>query len=303
MDSSMKSSLRQAIRAAFEKAARSYDDSAFLQQEVVRRLDARLDMIKLSPQHVLDAGCGTGFAFPLLQARYPKARLTGLDLAHGMLDIARGRLPKPSLIGRLGNLMNGPSTPLACGDIASLPFANDSFDLVWSSLALQWLDGPERAFAEMRRVLRPGGVLLFATFGPDTLRELRTAFAGLDGYGHVNRFVDMHDLGDALIHSGFAGPVMEMEYLTLTYDDLKGVLRDLKGIGAHTVVDRRREGMMGRKEWQELVDRYEAFRHDGRLPATYEVVYGHAWVGDKAHWEDGRKVIRMKIAQRQAELG
>ncbi len=298
----MKSTLRQAIRSAFEKAARTYDDSAFLQQEVVRRLDSRLDLMKLAPQRILDAGCGTGFAFPLLSARYPKADLTGLDLAHAMLAAARARLPRPSLLGRLGGLLNGHGAPLACADMASLPFAHDSFDMAWSSLALQWLDDPEAVFGEMRRVLRPGGVLLFATFGPDTLRELRAAFAGLDGYGHVNRFVDMHDLGDALVHAGFANPVMEMEYLTLTYGDLKGVLRDLKGIGAHTVLDARREGLMGRREWQDMVERYEAFRREGRLPATFEVIYGHAWVGDKAQWEDGRKVIQLKIEQRQAGL-
>lgn len=298
----MKSTLRQAIRSAFEKAARTYDDSAYLQQEVVRRLDSRLDLMKLAPQRILDAGCGTGFAFPLLSARYPKAYLTGLDLAHAMLAAARERLPRPSLLGRLGGMLNGHGEPLACADMASLPFAHDSFDLAWSSLTLQWLDDPETVFGEMRRVLRPGGVLLFATFGPDTLRELRAAFAGLDGYGHVNRFVDMHDLGDALVHAGFANPVMEMEYLTLTYDDLKGVLRDLKGIGAHTVLDARREGLMGRREWQDMVERYEAFRREGRLPATFEVIYGHAWVGDKAQWEDGRKMIQLKIEQRQAGL-
>jgi malonyl-CoA O-methyltransferase len=178
----------------------------------------------------------------------------------------------------------------------------DSIDLAWSSLALQWLDEPGIAFKEMRRVLRPGGLLLFATLGPDTLKELRSAFAGLDGYGHVNRFIDMHDLGDALVHAGFANPVMEMEYITLTYADLKGLLRDLKGIGAQTVLEGRREGLMGRTEWQRLSDNYERFRRDGRLPATYEVIYGHAWVGDKADWEDGRKVIQLKIEQRQAGL-
>ena len=295
----MKSTTRQAIRGSFEKAACTYDDAALLQHEVARRLDERLDMMKLAPARILDAGCGTGNAFTLLNARFPKAALVGLDLAHSMLVQAHKKLPRPSLLGRL---FAGNPAPLACGDMASLPFAHDSFDLAWSSLALQWLDDPERVFGEMRRVLRPGGVLLFATFGPDTLQELRAAFAGLDGYGHVNRFIDMHDLGDALVHAGFANPVMEMEHITLTYADLKGLLRDLKGIGAHTVLGSRREGMMGRREWQAMIDKYEAFRRDGRLPATYEVVYGHAWVGDKSHWEDGRKVIRMKIEQRQAGL-
>jgi malonyl-CoA O-methyltransferase len=298
----MNSALKLAIRRSFEHAAARYDDSAFLQQEIARRLDERLEVMKLAPMRLLDAGCGTGFALPLLNRRYPKAAQFGLDLAHTMLIQARRRLPRPSLLERAGALFSGSGAPLACGDMASLPFGHDSFDLVWSSLALQWLDNPEIAFREMRRVLRPGGLFLFASFGPDTLKELRTAFAGLDGYGHVNRFIDMHDLGDALVHAGFANPVMEMEYITLTYDDVRGLLRDLKGIGAHTVLEGRREGLMGRAEWRRLTENYERFRREGRLPATYEVVYGHAWVGDKSNWEDGRKVIQLKIEQRQAGL-
>lgn len=298
----MNSALKQAIRLAFESAAARYDDAAFLQQEIARRLDERLDMMKLSPGRILDAGCGTGFALPLLHRRYPKAELLGLDLARNMLEQARQRLPRPSWRQRAGRLFSAPATPLVCADMAHLPLAGNSVDLAWSSLALQWLDQPEAAFREARRVLRPGGLLLFATLGPDTLKELRSAFAGLDGYGHVNRFIDLHDLGDALIHAGFANPVMEMEYITLTYDDLKGLLRDLKGIGAHTVLEGRREGLMGRAEWQRLTGNYERFRQEGRLPATYEVIYGHAWVGDKSSWEDGRKVIQMKIEQRQSRL-
>ncbi|MFA5081260.1 MAG: malonyl-ACP O-methyltransferase BioC [Hydrogenophilaceae bacterium] len=298
----MNAALKRAIRLSFEQAAASYDDAAFLQLEIARRLDERLDLMKLAPARILDAGCGTGFAFPLLNRRYPKADLVGLDLARNMLLQARQRLPRPSLLGRVGRLFAGAASPLVCADMASLPLARDSIDLAWSSLALQWLDEPEAVFKETRRVLRPGGLLLFATLGPDTLKELRAAFAGLDGHGHVNRFIDMHDLGDALVHAGFANPVMEMEHITLTYADLKGLLRDLKGIGAHTVLEGRREGLMGRAEWRRLVDNYERFRQDGRLPATYEVIYGHAWVGDKSNWDDGRKVIQLKIEQRQRGL-
>lgn len=298
----MKSARRQTLRAAFDRAAPNYDDSAFLQQEVARRLDERLAVMKLDPARILDAGCGTGFALPLLNRRYPKASLIGLDLAHAMLAEARRRLPKPSLFDRLRAPFAVQPMALIGADIEAMPLATGSVDLIWSNLALQWIDSPEAAMRELRRVLAPGGLVLFSTFGPDTLKELRAAFHGLDGYRHVNRFVDLHDLGDALIHAGFANPVMEMEYLTLTYADLKGVLRDLKGIGADTVLDGRREGLMGRRAWQQLVVNYESFRHEGRLPATYEVIYGHAWVGDKTPWDDGRKVIQLKIEQRQAGL-
>jgi malonyl-CoA O-methyltransferase len=298
----MNQSLRRSIRQSFERAAAHYDDAAFLQQEVARRLDERLDVMTIAPTRILDVGCGTGYALPMLHRRYPEAGLVALDLAHAMLAQARHRLPRPSLLERLGALFGTTGAPLVCADMTQLPLARDSVDLVWSSLAMQWLETPETAFREMRRVLRPGGLLAFATFGPDTLKELRAAFAGLDGYGHVNRFIDMHDLGDALIHAGYSNPVMEMECLTLTYPDLKGLLRDLKGIGAHTVLEGRREGLMGRSEWLHLVDNYERFRAEGRLPATYEVIYGHAWVGDKSVREDGRKVIQLKIEQRQARL-
>jgi malonyl-CoA O-methyltransferase len=293
----MTPAVKRTVRQAFERAAPTYDANALLQQEVARRLDERLDAIRLAPARVLDAGCGTGHALPLLRRRYPQAELVGLDIAQAMLAQARARQPAPGLWGRLRGRR---PLPLLCADLEALPLADDSLDMVWSNLALQWLDDPETVFRGLRRALRPDGLLIFSTFGPDTLKELRAAFAGLDGHGHVNRFIDMHDLGDALVHAGYANPVLEMEYLTLTYADLAGCLRDLKGIGAHTVLDSPRQGLMGKAEWRRLADNYEAFRRDGRLPATFEVVYGHAWVGGKASWEDGRRVIRLKIEQRQA---
>lgn len=294
--------IKRAIRRSFERAASGYDASALLQQEVARRLAERLEPVRLAPARILDAGCGTGYAFPLLSHRFPDAELLGLDLAHAMLVRAGARQPTASLLDRLLPALRRKAPRLVCGDLEAPPLASDSVDVIWSNLALQWLDEPEQVFRGLRRVLRPGGLLIFSTFGPDTLRELRAAFAGLDEHGHVNRFIDMHDLGDALLHAGYANPVMEMEYLTLTYADLKACLGDLKGIGAHTVLGPRRQGMMGKSEWRRLEDNYEAFRRDGRLPATFEVVYGHAWVGDKSSWEDGRKVIQLKIEQRQAGL-
>ncbi len=298
----MNPTLKRGIRGAFDRAASTYDDNAFLQQEVARRLEARLDMIRLSPQRILDAGCGTGFALPLLRQRYPDSALLGLDIAPAMLSQARTRLPGNSWLARLAAPFRRPEATLLCGDLEALPLRHDCLDMLWSNLALQWLDQPEPVFRELRRVLRPGGLLLFSTFGPDTLKELRAAFAGLDGHRHVNRFIDMHDLGDALVHAGFANPVMEMEHITLTYADLKGVMRDLKGIGAQTILEGRRQGLMGKQGWARLAENYETCRRDGRLPATYEVIYGHAWVGEKSTWEDGRKVIQLKIEQRQAGL-
>jgi len=295
--------VKQAIRRAFERAAPTYAAAATLQKEIARRLDDHLDEMKIQPARILDAGCGPGIGFDHLRARYPQAELIGLDLAQAMLQQARGHAAPPSLFGRLAKLWQSvPEVRYVCGDIEALPLAKDSVDLIWSNLALQWATDLPNALRQLHRVLRPEGLLLFSTFGPDTLKELRAAFTGLDGYGHVNRFIDMHDIGDMLVHAGFAHPVMEMELITVTYPDLKGVLRELKEIGAHTVVEGQRPGLMGRREWRQLSENYERFRCEGRLPASFEVVYGHAWAGRKDKLDDGRQVIEFQIRQRKAGL-
>ena len=184
-----------------------------------------------------------------------------------------------------------------------LPLAANSMNLVWSSLALQWAHDLEATLKGFHRVLAPGGLLIFATFGPDTLKELRAAFSAIDDAPHVNRFIDLHDIGDMLIHAGFSSPVMEMEMLTLTYADLKTLMRDLKGIGAHNAATTRRRGLLGKSAWSRLEQAYETQRLEGRLPATFEVIYGHAWAGDKTQREDGRQVIQFNIGERRRKLG
>lgn len=284
------------IRAAFDQAAESYDAAAVLQREVVDRMLDKLAIMQLAPQRVLDAGCGTGYASPLLSRRFPEAQLIEFDLAPTMLRVASSRHPAGAQ--RLLARIKGKKTPWqVCGDIETLPLASASVDCIWSSLALQWCETPDRAFAEALRVLRPGGLLLFSTLGPNTLHELRTAFASVDGHAHVNRFIDMHDLGDALGRAGFAAPVMEMENLVMTYDSVREVLADLKGIGAHSVRDGRRAGLMGKSAWRAMEANYERFRGDGVLPATYEVIYGHAWKSDSGSAKtlpDGRQVIEFR---------
>ena len=242
----MDEAMKRAIRLSFQRAADHYDEAAFLQHEVARRLDDHLDGVKIAPQRILDAGCGTGFGTSLLRARYPRADVVGLDLADAMLHQAAAR-QRGSVWEKLrARLMsNVPNFVPLCGDIERLPLARDSFDMAWSSLALQWVGDLQASFKEMRRVLKPGGLFIFASFGPDTLKELRAASSGVDGHHHVNRFIDMHDVGDALVHAGFSNPVMEMEQITLTYADLPALLRDLKAIGAHTVLEGRRAGLDG----------------------------------------------------------
>lgn len=268
---------KRRLRNSFERAAASYDRAAVLQREVCERMLSRLDYIKFSPAAILDAGSGTGYGSRKLALRYPCAKLLALDIAPAMhLQVRaavswwRRLLPQPLS-------MRGSHPGYVCGDIEALPLKNSCIGMVWSNLALQWCNDLEHAFAEAHRVLQDGGLFMFSTFGPDTLKELRQAFSGADNYNHINRFTDMHDIGDMLVQSGFATPVMDMETITLTYDDVIGVMRDLKAIGAHNVTQGRQRGLTGKHAWQKAMRRYEALRTEGKLPATFEVVYGHAW--------------------------
>ncbi len=294
------------VRRAFDRAAASYDAHAVLQREVCDRLLERLDFMSLQPERVLDVGCGTGYGLAHLRERYAEAELCALDLAPAMLHAAQARLPQPNWTQRARALLNphaSPHTHTLCADMERLPLAANSVNLLWSSLAMQWAGDLDATLKGFHQVLAPGGLLIFATFGPDTLKELRTAFAAIDDAPHINRFVDLHDIGDMLVHAGFSSPVMEMEMLTLTYADLKTLMRDLKGIGAHNAATSRKRGLLGKTAWAKLEQAYDALRLDGRLPATYEVIYGHAWAGDKSQREDGRQVIQFNIEQRRRKQG
>lgn len=274
------------VRRAFSRAARNYDASAVLQREVCQRMLERLDYIRLQPHRLLDAGCGTGWGARQLAQRYPAAQVVALDIAKGMLDAGCDR----SSWWR--KLFSGRRDFPVCADIELLPLCADSMEMVWSNLTLQWCNDLPATFRELHRVLKRDGLLMFSTFGPDTLKELRGAFRSVDGHNHVNRFTDMHDLGDMLVHSGFAEPVMDMEIITLTYDDVKAVMQDLRNIGAHNATTGRGRGLMGKTAWQRVLENYESQRREGRLPATFEVVYGHAWKSQPRQAADGRAIVR-----------
>ena len=278
---------KRLVRDSFDKAAAGYDAAAVLQLEVCRRMLSRLDYVKIKPASILDAGCGTGNVVSAFNRRFPQATLYALDIALGMLRQTSARMPwwKRAL---------GQGVLSICGDIEQLPLRPAAVDLIWSNLALQWMNDPPRAFRDMRRVLAPGGLLMFSTFGPDTLRELRASYEGTDRYTHVNRFIDMHDLGDMLVQAGFADPVMDMEYITLTYADVRALMRDLKAIGAHNVTTGRRPGMTARAVLATVERNYERFRQADRLPATFEVIYGHAWMPQRRTSADCKPVIEIK---------
>lgn len=281
------------VRRAFARAAAGYDAAAVLQQEVERRMLERLQYMTGTPSTVLDLGSGTGHALAALRARYPRTRLVALDFALPMLDQAQRR-------AGLWQRLRGRQPDLVCGDMEALPLQAAAAGLIWSNLALQWLPDPRRALGEALRVLEPGGLFMFSSFGPDTLRELRAAYAeaGLNdgGQAHVNTFADMHDLGDMLVHAGYADPVMDMERHVLTYADLNGLMRDLRAIGARTVLGPRRPGLTARAALARVERQYETRRDGGRLPATFEVVYGHAWKPLPRTGPGGRRVVDIKAA-------
>ncbi|QKT03295.1 malonyl-ACP O-methyltransferase BioC [Ectothiorhodospiraceae bacterium 2226] len=274
------------VRRSFDRAAPAYEGVAVLQREVRGRLLERLDLVRLRPAAVLDLGAGTGPAARALAGRYGDAHVYALDLAPGMLREARGARPLwQRWFGR---------QHFVCGDAEALPLAAGSVDLVFSNLALQWCNDLDRTFAEIRRVLRPDGLLLFSTFGPDTLKELREAWRAADAHTHVNAFIDMHDIGDALLRAGFADPVMDMESLCVTYPEALDLMRDLKTLGGRNATLGRPHGLTGRGHLRRVVEAYEPHRSAGRLPATYEVVYGHAWV-PRAAPADAAGVARVSL--------
>jgi malonyl-CoA O-methyltransferase len=275
---------KRAVRRAFGRAARGYDEHAALQREVGGRLLEHLDPIRIEPARIVDLGCGTGRLFADLRRRYPRASLIGIDAAVPMLREAHARMPWWRRVVSVRVPL------LACADAERLPLAGGSAQLALSNLMLQWCDAPA-VFAEAARVLATGGLFLFSTFGPDTLKELRAAFAAAGGGPHVHEFVDMHDLGDALVAAGFADPVMEMETLTLEYSTVEALARDLKRGGAHNALADRGHALGGRERWRRMAERYESLRRGAVLPATYEVVYGHAWKAQPRKVADGRAII------------
>ena len=259
---------RAAMRSHFNKAASAYDAHAVLQREVAQRLLERLVLIRLEPETILDLGCGTGFCTRALARRYPGARVLGLDIAPAMAGQARRRLGwRQRWFGRQS---------YGCGDAEQLPLADRSVDLVVSSLTIQWCD-PRRTFAEVARVLRPGGLFLFSSMGPDTLKELRQAWRAVDETPHVHPFLDMHDLGDMLHGGGFADPVMDMEHLLMTYATVEAALRDIRGIGAANADTSRRRGLTGKRRYAAFREAYLALQQQGRIPATFELVFGLGW--------------------------
>ena len=251
------------VRRAFDRASTTFDDFAGVHAELRKRLLERLEVVRLDPAVIVDLGAGTGHGTRALQDRYRSAHVVALDISTRMLAAARGQQRFLKRFARLAS------------DAHQLSLKTASVDLLVSNLMLQWCADPDRVFGEMARVLKPHGLVTFTTLGPDTLRELRTAWG--ERFVHVHRFIDMHDLGDALIRAGFAEPVMDTERLTVTYRDLDALLRELKGSGSTNLALGRSRGLPSRRDHQRARAAYTAEIRNGVLPVTLEVVYGHAW--------------------------
>jgi len=279
---------RRAVVQAFDRASASYDAAAALQERVRNELIDRLAELQLAPARILDLGAGTGHATRELKRRYPQSLTVAADIAPGMLMRAKAQSRWLRRFERVR------------ADAYTLPFRDGAFDLVFSSLMLQWCDDLDRVFAEIARVLEPGGVLLFSTFGPGTLAELRDAWGASDAPGnHVNHFFDAQALGSALMHSGLAEPVLDVDRTVIGYPDVLTLMRELKAIGAHNVTAGRARGLTGRKRLAAMTQAYEALRADGRLPATYEVIHAICWGAERRVHEPTESLIAPEAIRRR----
>lgn len=283
------------VRALFARPER-IAGADFLRREIAARMHDRLELVKVAPSRVLDAGCGAGHDLARLQQDYPAAQVLGIDAAHGMARAAQAAAPAAGalnqLLGRLLPAKTG--IDVLCADFGDLPLGPNSVDLVWSNLALHWHPQPDRVFTEWRRVLRVDGLLMFSNFGPDTFRELRAAFATVDESPHALPFVDMHDFGDQLVEAGFSTPVMDMEVITVTYDTPAALLADVRALGGNPLATRNR-GLMGRTAHGRLLQALEAQRRpDGKLALSFEVIYGHAFRPAPRVTRAGEAIIRFQ---------
>jgi malonyl-CoA O-methyltransferase len=278
------------VRRGFTRAAAGYDTAAVLQREIAARMLERLGYVKLRPGLVVDLGCGTGASLAALGERYPQAGIVGIDVCEAMLHVGHRR---QSRLRWLLPFLRGPkNATLLAADARSLPLRTGTVGLLWSNLMLHWLPDPLAGLREMHRTLETGGLLMFSAFGPDTLKELRACFS--DGYAHTLRFVDMHDYGDMLVECGFTDPVMDVERLSLRYSSVEMLFDELRRNGSICAATGYRHGLMGRRTWQAAIDAYETWRIEEQLPASFEVVHGHAWKGEPRTIADGRAVIRFR---------
>ena len=253
------------MQRRFASAASSFDAASFVHQQTLLALLDRLAPVVLSPAVVLDIGAGTGIGSRALAKHFRKSRVVSLDLSADMLALAKTNKPFFSKLSELRANAN------------QLPIRSGSVDLVFANLLLPWIDDLSICLAEISRILNKGGVFAFATLGPDSLNELRRAWATVDSDVHVRRFADMHDVGDALLQNGLADPVLDVDYLTVTYQDTASLYRDLSACGARNSLGLRRKSLTGKNRFTRMENAITNESASDRFTMTLELVYGHAW--------------------------
>jgi len=271
------------IHRRFERAASTLDGSDFVHATSREGLLRRLQPLLIDAKTVVDLGAGTGAAGLALGQRFKGARLISIDIALGMLLKARQKkrwLSKANFIQ---------------ANAVALPLANDCIDVVFANLLLPWVDDPAPVFAEVARILHQGGVFAFATLGPDSLQELRRAWAAVDDDAHVNRFPDMHNLGDALVNSGLRDPVLDVDRLSIAYQQSGKLFTDLTAVGARNALQQRARGLTGKRRYAAMLAALNDATGAGKLTLELELVFGHCWGGgpklDASHYEiDARKI-------------
>ncbi len=256
---------RKHVRRRFERAARSFDEADFVHATTRDGLLARVAPLLVEAKIVVDLGAATGAANKSLEKRFRKARVIAVDIAHNMLAKARDRR---SWLSR---------TSVAQASADRLPFANESIDVIFSNLLLPWVTEPGPVFSEIARVLRKGGVFAFATLGPDSLQEVRLAWSQVDDKPHVNRFMDMHDLGDGLVNAGLRDPVLDVDRLSVSYTSSDNLFADLTAAGARNMLQQRAQGLTGKRRFASMVAALDNTARDGHLALDLELVYGHCW--------------------------
>ncbi len=261
---------RDHLRRRFERAAADFDGADFVHRATREGLLQRIEPLLIDARIVVDLGAATGAAYPLLKRRFKNARIVHVDIAHAMLRRARGKRRWISKVHP-----RGPAYLQA--DANALPFADASCDVVFCNLLLPLIGDPTKVLNEIARVLRKGGVFAFATLGPDSLQELMRAWRKVDNTVHVNRFADMHDLGDGLVRAGFSDPVLDVDRLAISYADPIRLFEDLTDIGGRNALSHRRASLTGKGRWQKLLGELDRSQEDGKLTLDLEVVFGHTW--------------------------
>lgn len=293
------------VRRLFATPSR-LQESQFLRREIADRMAEKLALIKIDAKHIVDAGCGDGADLPRLLERFPQAKsIIGLDASKPALMQSTFFEPQQkssinSLFQRLFHLSsaNSPAVSLLGGDFAALPLPPNSIDVLWSNLALHWHPQPDQVLREWFRVLARNGIVMFSSFGPDTFIELKQAFIAVDSYPHTLPFVDMHDLGDMLVASGFATPVMDVERITLRYQEPRQLLKDVRALGGNPLATRR-QTLLGKAGFARLLFALEQMREDdGRIPLTIEVVFGHAFKPVPTKLASGESIIRFDLPKK-----